>query len=109
MKPALTIDELLTRGGDKDPAIGAPGRQSLTYSQLRRLRDDVRTRLAGLGVAREDRVAIVLRNGPEMAVAFLTLGASASTAPLNPAYTRDEFKFYLSDLDAKLLVVERGS
>jgi acyl-CoA synthetase (AMP-forming)/AMP-acid ligase II len=40
-----------------------------------------------------ERVAIVLPNGPEMAVAFVTVAQSATTAPLNPAYKEDEFAF----------------
>ena len=54
-----------------------------------------------------DRVAIVLDNGPEMAAAFLCVAAGATAAPLNPAYRADEFEFYLSDLNAKILVIER--
>jgi len=50
----------------------------------------------------------VLANGPVMASAFLTIAAAASTAPLNPAYRRDEFDFYLSDLKPKVLVVAKG-
>jgi len=67
------------------------------------------TRLNELGIARNDAVAIVLPNGPEMASAFLAIGAAATTAPLNPAYRADEFRFYLKDLEASLLVVETGS
>ena len=32
-----------------------------------------------------------------------------TSAPLNPAYRADEFEFYLSDLNAKALIVEQGS
>ena len=39
-----------------------------------------------MGIARHDRVVVVLPNGPEMALAFLTVAASAVCAPLNPAY-----------------------
>jgi acyl-CoA synthetase (AMP-forming)/AMP-acid ligase II len=31
-----------------------------------------------------------------------------TAAPLNPAYTRDEFKFYLEDTDARALIVPRS-
>jgi acyl-CoA synthetase (AMP-forming)/AMP-acid ligase II len=57
------------------------------------------------GVGRNDRVAIVLDNGPEMAAAFLAIAAGATAAPLNPAYRAEEFEFYLSDLNAKILVI----
>ena len=43
-----------------------------------------------------------------MAVAFLGVAASATCAPLNPAYRADEFDFYLSDLNAKALLVSAG-
>ena len=59
------------------------------------------------GIGANDRVAIVLDNGPEMATAFLGIGAGATAAPLNPSYRADEFEFYLTDLRAKLLVDRR--
>ena len=61
------------------------------------------------GIGRNDRVAIVLPNGAEMATAFVSVACGATTAPLNPAYRLDEFEFYLSDLNAKALIVEQGS
>jgi acyl-CoA synthetase (AMP-forming)/AMP-acid ligase II len=60
------------------------------------------------GIGRQDRVAIVLPNGPDMASAFLAIGAGAATAPLNPAYRADEFDFYLRDLEPRALVVQAG-
>jgi acyl-CoA synthetase (AMP-forming)/AMP-acid ligase II len=44
-----------------------------------------------------------------MAVSFVAIAAGATACPLNPAYRADEFEFYLSDLNAKALVVEAGS
>lgn len=104
-----TVEGLLTKGAGDAPAIGAPERAALTFEGLRRLvRLTVET-MNGFGFGREDGIAIVLPNGPEMASAFLSLAAGFTTAPLNPAYRADEFDFYLSDLDAKALVVEAGS
>ena len=68
----------------------APGRAPLTYGRLYRHIDDVVQTLHAMGVGRHDRVALVLPNGPEMAVAFLAV-AGATCAPLNPAYSADEF------------------
>ena len=109
MSQTKTILELLARGSDGAEAIGAPGRQPLTYADLRSHVADTVTRLNELGVGRNDAVAIVLPNGPEMATAFVAIGAGATTAPLNPGYRRDEFDFYLRDLEARLLIVEAGS
>ena len=88
------------------PAIGAPGRPPLTYARLRDQIDDVARALAGHGVRRGDRVAIVLPNGPEMAAAFLAVTSCAAAAPLNPAYRAEELDFYLGDLEPKLLLVQ---
>jgi oxalate---CoA ligase len=90
-------------------AIGAPGRGHLTYGALRALMEQTASALNGMGLGRKDRIAIVLPNGPEMGTAFLSVAACASAAPLNPAYTQDEFAYYLQDLGAKLLLVEAGS
>ena len=105
----MTIRRLLERGGDGDPAIGAPGRQPLDFAGLRTLADATVARLNALGIGRDDRVAIVLPNGPEMAAAFVAAGCGCATAPLNPAYREDEFDFYLGDLNPRALIVERGS
>jgi acyl-CoA synthetase (AMP-forming)/AMP-acid ligase II len=100
----------LIAGGDGDaPALLAPSRPALSFAALNRLADDTVMRLNGLGIGRNDRVAIVLPNGPEMAAAFVAIGSGATTAPLNPAYRAEEFRFYLNDLSAKALVVEQGS
>ncbi len=60
------------------------------------------------GIGRSDRVAVVLKNGPELAAAFVTVAASAVCAPLNPASREAEFDFYLADLKAGALIVQKG-
>ena len=104
-----TFKDLLAAGADDAVALAAPGRPGLTYAGLRRQVDDTLAALNALGVGRNDRVGIVLPNGPEMASAFVSCAAGTTSAPLNPAYRADEFEFYLSDLHAKALIVERGS
>ena len=109
MADAMTIRELIAGGDAGAPAILAPGRPPLTRAGLRDHVDHAIAALAARQIGRNDRVAIVLPNGPEMATAFVAIAAGASTAPLNPAYRRQEFEFYLSDLRARALLVERGS
>ncbi len=106
--PADTLHALLGRGEDTAPALGAPDRPELTYAALRALAQHSVADLNAAGIGRNDRVAIVLPNGPEMAAAFVALGCGATTAPLNPGYKRDEFDFYLSDLNARALVIQQG-
>ncbi|MBT3991709.1 MAG: AMP-binding protein [Rhodospirillaceae bacterium] len=106
---ANTVIEIIRSGAADANVLGAPGRPYLTYGGLL---DHVEATISGLnarGIGRNDRIAIVLPNGPEMASAFLSIAAGATTAPLNPGYTEQEFDFYLSDLNAKALMVEKGS
>ena len=90
-------------------ALSAPDRPNLTYRGLLDLIERSVASLNDLGVGRNDRVAIVLANGPEMATAFIAFAAAATTAPLNPNYRSEEYRFYLADLKAKVLVVEEDS
>lgn len=104
-----TLKDLLTTGADAAPAISAPSRQPLSFGALRGLIDATLVRLNGLGIGRNDRVAIVLANGPEMATCFVACASGVASAPLNPSYRADEFEFYLTDLHARALIVEQGS
>jgi amino acid adenylation domain-containing protein len=88
-------------------ALVAPGRQPLPYAGLAARIEELAASLRSHGIGASDRVALVLANGPEMAVAFLATTAAATAAPLNPMYTEAEFDFYLSDLDASALVIEQ--
>ena len=101
---ATTIDGLLEAGAADAPAIGAPGREPLDYAGLGGQVERTVAFLNARGVGRGDRVAIVLPNGPEMASAFVAVAAGATAAPLNPAYRAGEFRSFLEDLGARLLV-----
>ena len=103
-----TLEVLLAVHPDEASAIGAPDRPWLSYGDLRTLTHETRAALAAAGIARGDRVAIVLPNGPEMASAFIAIAQSATTAPLNPGYRVDEFDFYLDDLGASAIVLAEG-
>jgi len=108
MTKSSTLIDLLKAGAAGDAALAAPGRPALTYGGLRALAERTINRLNALGIGRNHRVAIVLPNGPEMAAAFVAIGAGATTAPLNPAYRTDEFEFYLSDLKARALILDQA-
>ncbi|HSC64382.1 MAG TPA: acyl--CoA ligase [Caldimonas sp.] len=105
----MTVLDLLKAGADDAVAIAAPERAPLDYRALRALVAATTASLNAAGIGRNDRVAIVLPNGPEMATCFLACACATASAPLNPAYRVDEFEFYLDDLQAKALIVERGS
>ena len=102
-----SIPQLLKTGLDEAEAIAAPGQLSLSYRALRAHVFKTVSTLNQLGIERNDSVGIVLANGPLMASAFVSIAAGATAAPLNPAYKRGEFDFYLSDLNVKALLVEK--
>jgi acyl-coenzyme A synthetase/AMP-(fatty) acid ligase len=108
MSDATTLQTLLSTGTETAAAIGAPSRKALTHGELRALIARTVARLNELGAGRNDRVAIVLPNGPEMAACFLAVASGTASAPLNPAYRQDEFEFYLGDLNARLLIAMQG-
>jgi amino acid adenylation domain-containing protein len=86
--------------------IGFPERKFLTYSHLfDHINTNIRI-LRAIGLNRNDRVAIVLPNGSEMATVFLTIASFAIAAPLNPAYRESEFDFFLSNLDVTAIIVQ---
>ena len=109
MPSPSTVFELLQAGDDANTAISGLDRPDLTYRGLREQVESTANALNGFGLGRNDRVAIVLPNGPQMATAFVAASTCTTTAPLNPAYKKDEYDFYLSDLNARALLVEKGS
>ena len=108
MPAERTIRALLGSGDPEGIAIAAPDRAALRRRELAAQMDATIGSLRALGVGRQDRVAMVLPNGPEMAAAFLGVAAGAAAAPLNAAYREEEFDFYMSDIEAKLLLIEAG-
>jgi len=77
----------------------------ITYGELRGMVEAVANALTSVGVRRGDRVGMALPNGLPTVVCFLAASMAGTAAPLNPAYTEDEFRFYLEDTNARVLLV----
>ncbi len=107
--PSCVISDLLESGAPERPAILAPGLTPLPRRGLAQLAGNRGARIRDWGISRTDCVAIVLAPGPELAAVFLTVSSVAVAAPLNPGYVEREFLYYLKDLKARALIVERGS
>src|SRR5262245_6074410 len=91
------------------PAILAPGRTSLSYARLFQHVEQIAWTLRAMGIGRRDRVAVVLPNGPEMAVAILAVAATASCVPMNPALETEELDRYFADLRLHALIIQAGT
>ncbi len=100
------IFDLLAHGDPTQTAIAVSGSGPVvTYDQLRQQVEALAAQLNRLGLGRGDRIAMALPNGLEVIASFLAASTVGTAAPLNPAYTRDEFKFYLADTGARALIV----
>ena len=87
------------------PALLFKGR-TVTYGQLDRLSDAFAVALAELGVARGDRVALLLPNCPQFLICELgAWKAGAILVPLNPIYTEQELAGALGRTGAGTIVV----
>ncbi len=106
-----TIAGLVRRQADAQPAAAALlalNQPPLSYGELLEQIERTAGVLREHGIGRNERVALVLPNGPEAAAVFVAVASAATSAPLNPAYRGEEFDFYLSDLNAKALILAEG-
>jgi len=103
----MKIRDLLDQADSSHIAIRAET-TSLTYAELGGLVDSLARALSDFGLRPGDRIAMSLPNGLEVIASFLAASTVGTAAPLNPAYTVDEFKFYLEDTRARALIVPSG-
>src|SRR3569832_889426 len=99
--PFPAIPDLLSHYAQTSPdrmAILGPGRDPMTYGELRTQAREVVRALRSLGIGRIDRVAVVLPNGPEAAVAIVAIATGAVCVPLNQGLTEDEYSRYFGEL-----------
>jgi acyl-CoA synthetase (AMP-forming)/AMP-acid ligase II/acyl carrier protein len=110
--PFLLLSELFEHHARHSPnaaAILAPDRPALSYGALHQQISYVGGALRAMGLARHDRVAVVLPNGPELAVAALGVAASATCLPMNPAFAAEELDKYFTDLRPRALITQVDS
>src|SRR5262245_15063771 len=106
--PVTTVRNLLSPNHAGPALIDVDGRtidHPTLCHEVDRLADAFRA--AGLG--RNDRLAIVLPNGPEIVITLLAAMTVGCAAPPNPKYREDEFRFYLDDLDAAAMISAEGT
>jgi len=92
-----------------DAAGDAPyllfGDQTLSYRQIRDRAEALAASLHELGIARGDRLALVLPNWPEFAIAaFAAAKVGATIVPLNPREPAAELQYMLRHSEAAAVV-----
>ncbi|MEU9102004.1 AMP-binding protein [Streptomyces sp. NPDC048361] len=77
----------------------------LSYREVDALSDSVAGHLAGRGLSRGERVALMLQNTPHFVIALLgAWKAGAVVVPLNPMYKSGEVTHVLHDADVAALI-----
>ncbi len=104
----MVLPTLLDGHGFASPCVLGLHQETLSYGVLREQLSSTVHYLNQLGWGRSSRIAAVLPNGPELAVAFFSISAGCCFAPLNPAYSELEFRFYLDDIKADALLTIPG-
>ncbi|MEX0761390.1 MAG: acyl--CoA ligase [Dehalococcoidia bacterium] len=104
-----TLASVLNPIAPGENAIVIPNGPMVTYGTYASDIEQVAGLLAGAGLQRGRPVSIVLPNNLEFMVTFLAVArAGAVAAPLNSAYTVDEFKFFMEDADSQLAILPVG-
>lgn len=104
-----TLDEDLRRAAAATPEREAvvAGERRMTYAELNAAASALARHLHELGVERGDRVALLLPNGAEAAVAvYGVLRAGAAFTPLNPTIKADKLAYVLRDCEAVAIITD---
>ncbi|MBN2298891.1 MAG: long-chain fatty acid--CoA ligase, partial [Deltaproteobacteria bacterium] len=103
----ITMPEVLARSARNFPGTEAliyMGKR-ITYSRLDSLVNSFAKALAGLGVGKGDKVAMLLPNIPQVVIAnYATFRIGAVASMNNPLYTERELACQLDDSDAEVLI-----
>ncbi len=111
--PQITLHRLLEDTAKRFPdstAIIFPGALGdackLNYRQLNDDANRMANALAGLGVQKGDRVALLLPNCPQFVIAYYgALKLGAIVVAFNPLYSPREIEHQLNDCEAKVIIV----
>ncbi|CAM3106833.1 long-chain-fatty-acid--CoA ligase [Filibacter tadaridae] len=103
----IPLQEFLTRSGKKYPektAMHFMGKD-ITYKEFHESSLKFADYLKSIGIIKGDRVAIMLPNCPQNAIAFFgILYAGAIVVQTNPLYTEREVAYQMADSGAKAII-----
>ncbi len=103
---AALLDRHVAEGRESQTALLGPA-GNLTYGQLYRLTNQAGHALRALGLQREQRVLLLLRDSPEFIACFLAaMKLGAVPVPLNTFAHPSDYEFYLRHSRATIRVGE---
>ena len=103
-----TLNELILTINENNIFIKSPEESDITYGELISYMKDTYSKLSSIKINKEDKVAIVLGNGSSMACTFIAIAANFTSCPLNPSYTKEEFKFYYDDIKVNAVIIQEN-
>jgi benzoate-CoA ligase family protein len=105
---SLLLDRNIEHGRAAKPAVHAVDR-SLTYGELLAQASRAGNLLRALGVAREERVLLVLDDTTAFPVVFLgAMRLGAVPVPVSPLDKADNFRHFVDDSYARVVVADAG-
>lgn len=109
-----TLNELFAvlaqQYGDNPALISSHG-ESISFQQLQKQIRNSRQALINAGIKPRERIAVVLPQGMEILLSFLSISSFGVFVPLNPEYTESEFSYFLevTGVDSILIGEEAAS
>jgi benzoate-CoA ligase family protein len=101
------IDRHIAEARADRAALRHEGR-TLTYGQVAEMVNRVGNALRGLAVDMENRVLLLLYDSPEFAASFFgAMKIGAVPVPVNTMMRAQDYKYFLNDSRAKVLIVHR--
>lgn len=103
---ALLLDENVRQGRGERVALRSAG-AAYTYREVQALANRAGNALRGLGVEGEQRVALLLPDGPDFVAAYFgAMKIGAVPVPLNTRLVPPEYAYLLHDSRARILVAD---
>jgi len=105
----MNVGQMLTNAARRHPARPAVswGDHQLDYATLDRRTNALTRGLGELGVVPGDRVAVLMRNRPEMLEAmYACFKGGFCLVPLNSRFTEDEIAYHLSDAEVAAVLTD---
>jgi long-chain acyl-CoA synthetase len=109
--PTHPYDELLTRTAQRLPEQTAVVFHdiAITYRELEALVNAVANGLLDVGIAKGNRVCLLMTNRPEYLISWFAITRiGAIVCPMNPSYKEREVAYQLNNSDAVAIIVQQG-
>jgi len=103
-----TLNELfgaLAQQCGDSPALIGPNGESTSFQRLQKQIHNGQQTLLGAGIKPRERVAVVLPQGMEILLGFLSISTFGVFVPLNPDYTESEFSYFLKATGVKSILI----